>query len=323
MHQKYGSADSWRTRPLSTNASRFIAFAARASLHYCPLLEMPHDGAETWEAWHEQNYGCCHNFTHPPCSQESALGTLGLFLENLNMRKTTAERTSREADLRLASWADPERSGGSNQHNQKSRLGGGLGSHCEPERPQLNCFLNRISFFFFFFNQHWEKLGKKIFLSGFGLFSKMEDEIWSSKNCIWFWFPTAPSMSVTLIWLKNKKSQSWRILLFTLLKIRGGWFGQYESNLAHPWRHFTTTTTEASSSRGGSWRRFHKAVDYPALRSTPRWGQRIQITFFCMRAAQHSHPLKAWPHQLSSRQNIPEAYFCAAAAGGLLIDIQV
>lgn len=33
----------------------------------------------------------------------------------------------------------------------------------------------------------------------------MEDQIWSSKNCIWFWFPTAPSMSVTLIWLKRKR----------------------------------------------------------------------------------------------------------------------
>lgn len=133
-------------------------------------------------------------FLIPPCSQESALGKLGLFLENLNMNKTTAERTSREADLhacrhRLASWTDLERSGGSNQHNQKSRLGGGLSSHCGPERPQLNCFLNRICFFFFQINSSTKK--KK-----------------SSKNCSWFWFPTVPSMSVTLIWLKRKRKAS-------------------------------------------------------------------------------------------------------------------
>lgn len=100
---------------------------------------------------------------------------------------------------------------------------------------------------------------------------------------------------------------------------RGGWFGQDESSLGHSWRQFPTTTTEASSSRGGSRRRFNEAVDYPALCSTRWWaaeGRRIQITFLCMRAAQNSHPLKAWPHQLSSRQNIPETYFCAAAAAG-------
>lgn len=52
----------------------------------------------------------------------------------------------------VTGWrADLERSGGSNQHNQKRRLEGGLGSQCEPKRPQLNCCLNRISFFLFVF----------------------------------------------------------------------------------------------------------------------------------------------------------------------------